>query len=415
MSRLPRSTFLLLISNVGSAVLSFALSALIGRAFGGEGLGIYALVMAWIYPISLLVEFGIGTLITRDLAQRPDLTNSLLRDAILARLILGGTAFLALLVLSPLFSTDARVVVGIRISAPMILLLPLFSTFTAVFRARQLMLPIPILNISMLGIQLIMTLLALLNGGGLLGVLIANVASSAVQLIATYWLYRHYIGAPANPTTPIDWLGLLRRAWHFALAALFAALQLRLSTILLEALADTRAVGDFYAASRFAEAARLIPNAFFGAFFPMLSAVAANPAQLNTTFRRAMTGLGGFGLLAGILISVASSFLITLVYGEDFQSAIPVMIVLSWSLIGGLLRGGRTLYWYALGRENLVNGVNGTAILLQIALSLWLIPAYGAIGAALVQVIIELAAFVVLWSWRPSKLQIPQQPSYETS
>jgi O-antigen/teichoic acid export membrane protein len=190
---------------------------------------------------------------------------------------------------------------------------------------------------------------------------------------------------------------LLRRAWPFALAALFAALQTRLSVILLERLTNTTEVGYFTAANRFTEAARMFPNALFGALFPALAALAANPDQLASTFRRAMRGLALFGMVASIGFTVAAPILINLVYGVDFVPAVPALIVLGWSLLFGVLRGGRTLYWYALERERYVNAVNAGVIALQAALGLWLVPAYGALGAAIGFLAVEAAALALLW------------------
>jgi O-antigen/teichoic acid export membrane protein len=190
---------------------------------------------------------------------------------------------------------------------------------------------------------------------------------------------------------------LLRRAFPFALAALFAALQTRLSMILLERLATTAEVGYFSAASRFVEAARMIPNAYFGALFPVLSALAANPADLARTFRRALWGLTAFGIAAGIGFSVLALPLLTLTYGVPFAPAAPVLALLGWSLLLSLLRGGRTLYLYALGQEKRVNRVNAVVIGLQALLSLLLIPPLGALGVAGVHVLIEIAGLALLW------------------
>ena len=63
--------------------------------------------------------------------------------------------------------------------------------------------------------------------------------------------------------------------------------------------------------------------------------------------------------------------------------------ILGWSLFFSLLRGARTLYLYALGHEGRVNRVNGLVIVLQIALSLLLIPQWGALGVAGIHVLIE--------------------------
>lgn len=395
--RVSLNTLLLLISNVGSAVLLFALTALIGRAFGEEGLGIYGLCMAWITPLSLLVEFGIGTLLTRELVRTPLQTGSLVRAAAFTRLIFGGVGMLLLIVSAPFLSADPRIIVGLQISAPMIMLLPMFSLFTAVFRARDTMLPIPFLNIGMVAVQVIMTALAIANGGGMLGVLLANIGSSAVQVAAAYLVYRRWYSPEPPKVESLAVVSLLRRAWPFALAALFAAMQIRLTAILLQALTSTGEVGLFFAASRFVEAARVIPNAFFGALFPMLAALAADPLRLRRTFRRTMTGLGGFGFLCGLVFSVIAPIVLPLVFGDRFDPAVPILQILGWSLAASLLRGGRTLYWYALEREGWVNAVNALTIMAQAVLSLWLIPAHGAVGAAWIQLIVEAGALLMLW------------------
>jgi O-antigen/teichoic acid export membrane protein len=190
---------------------------------------------------------------------------------------------------------------------------------------------------------------------------------------------------------------LLRRAFPFALAAFFAALQNRLSVILLERMATTTEVGYFSAASRFVEAARLIPNAFFGALFPALAAIAVDRLLLARTFQRGMLYLGAFGIAAGIGFSTLALPLLTLTYGGEFAPAALPLQVLGWSLLFGLLRGGRTLYLYALGQESRVNRVNGVVIALQAALSLLLISGAGALGVALAHVLIEIVGLVLLW------------------
>ena len=152
--------------------------------------------------------------------------------------------------------------------------------------------------------------------------------------------------------------------------------------ILLERLATTGEVGYFSAASRFVEAARMIPNAFFGALFPALAALAADRLLLGRTFQRGMLGLGAFGIAAGIGFTALAVPLITLTYGDKFVSAAPVLQLLGWSLLFSLLRGGRTLYLYALGHERRVNRVNGVVIALQAGFSVLLIPTAGALGVA---------------------------------
>lgn len=191
--------------------------------------------------------------------------------------------------------------------------------------------------------------------------------------------------------------GLLRRAWPFALAAVLAAVQLRLNAVLLERLATTGEAGYYAAAARFAEAGRVIPNALFGALFPALAALAADRYSLERAFRRVMLGLAVFGLALALVVTPLAGALLGLTYGESFSPAAPVLAAAMWGLLFALLRGGRTLYWYARGGEQFTNAVTAATLALQLALGLWLIPAHGAVGAALVGLLTEAMALLLLW------------------
>ncbi|MBZ0283048.1 MAG: flippase [Anaerolineae bacterium] len=403
MGRLGRNTLILLTSNAGSAVLSFLLSVLIGRALGQDGLGVYTTALAWVFPLSLIAEFGLGTLITRDVAQQPENTADYLQTTTIVRLWLGGGLTIALVAFAPLLSQDGDVVRGIQISAPLVLILPFFGAFTAVFRAKQAMWPIPPLNLGMLIAQASLTILVFVNGGGILAALAVNTFTSAGQLAAAWWVWKRWFTSPESQPEShkhhLHTLSLLKKAWPFALAAVLAALSARLGTILLERLTDTSSVGYYAAATRFVEAGRVIPNALFGALFPLLAALSAQPEIMRQNFRRVMTGLAGFGVVMGVGFSLFTLPILSLTYGAAFAPAVQTLQLAMWSLLPGLLRGGQTLYWYARGKEQFVNWVTGGVLVAQILLSLWLIPAHGAEGAAVVSLITETIASVILWGW----------------
>jgi O-antigen/teichoic acid export membrane protein len=396
---LSRNTFTLLISNIGGAALSFMLFALLGRALGQSGFGAYNAALAWITPLWQLAEFGLGTLMTRDLAGNPAQTSAYLRATTRVRLWLGGGLMLALVVGAPLLSSDTSVIRGLQLSAPLILILPSFGAFTAVFRAAQKMWPIPWLNIGMLGVQIALTVLVFRMGGGVLAALLVNMLTSAGQLLAARCIwksrFRHILTEGANRTL-LPVMPLLKRAWPFALAAVLAALQSRAGTILLEKMTTTAEVGYYAAATRFVEAARLIPNALFGALFPALATLAIQPDRMNATFRRVMLGLTAFGGLLGLIFIPASGLILTLVYGSAFTPATAILQVAMIGLLPSLLRGGQTLYEYAQGRESFVNRVTAVVLVAQILIGLWLIPRWGALGEAWAVLFTETFGFALL-------------------
>lgn len=395
---LSRNTLTLLLSNTGSAVLAFGLSVLIGRVLGKEGLGVYTAALAWVFPLSLVAEFGIGTLMTREAARSPQVESSYLRLAAQLRLWLGSSLMLLLWVIAPLLSDDPPVIEGLRIAAPLILITPLFGNYTAIFRARQQMWPIPWLNLGMLVAQVALTILVFIVGGNILHALLVNTLTSALQLAAAWWVWRRWFKPPTAAAEPPALLirDMFRQAWPFALAGILAALQLRLAPILLEKLSDTGSIGYYAAAGRFVEAGRTIPNALFGALFPLLATLVTQPDKLRQTFRKVMLGLAAFSGLLAIAFTLLSPFILSVTYGADFTAAASTLQISMWALVPSLLRAGLTLYGYAHGREQVVNRVVAVMLVVQFALSLWLIPTYSAYGAALAVLGSELFGVILL-------------------
>lgn len=390
---LRRNTLILLVSNLGSAILAFALSLLIGRTFGQAGLGVYVAALAWVYPLALIVEGGIGTLITREVARaNPEQTSAdYLQPAIRSRLILGGVVMIAIMLSAPfLLSRDPEVIAGIRLSAPLIVIQPLYSAFTAVLRARQQMRPILVLNLSMLGAQMILTLSALALGGDVLTALLINTLTSAGQVIAAGWL----ISGERAPE-PLPMLELTRRALPFAIAGVLAALQMRTGLLSLEIAQDLGAAGLFGAAIRFSEAWRILPNAVFGALFPQLSAGEAG------RFRRVILALTLYGMVGGLIGGLLATPILALTFGADFIDGAPVLQLALWAVGLAIIRIAIGLRWYANGRERAVNVVLLLILVVQVGLSLWWSPLYGAIGAALAWLIAEGVGLVASLVFRP--------------
>jgi O-antigen/teichoic acid export membrane protein len=391
-------TITLAISNIGTALLSFLLAALIARVLGERGLGAYAVSLAWVMPLSLLVEFGIGTLITREIASvhpeqqgAGDEYGGLIHLAVRARVVMGLPLAAALVLAAPLLSMDAAVIRGIQVSAPLVVIQPLFSTYSAVFRGRGWMVPIPWLNVGMLVVQLVLTAAVLLPVGErvdlaheaalVVDALAINTFTSAGQLAACWGIYRTRFYTPARAAAG-SLRVLLRESWNFGLAAVFAAVQMRMSAVLLEALSGVGAAGLFAGANRFVEAARLLPNAYFGALFPRLGALASDREHLRHNFLRALGAMALYGMAVAGGLALLAQPLLNGVYGAAFVDASPALVILGAAFALSLLRGTLTLYRYAQRREAFVNKVNLGVIVVQVALSLWLIPAQGITGAA---------------------------------
>jgi O-antigen/teichoic acid export membrane protein len=389
MRSISRNTLYLLIGNIGGTGLAFLLSLLIGRMLGVEALGIYSAVLAWVFSLSMLVDFGISSLFTRDLARNPENIPHYLKTGIRQRWLFGGLAIAFMLLAASFISDNPAVVLGLRISAPLLLIENLFGLYTAIFRAQERMLPIALLNIGMLIVQVALSVVFIAQG--IHALLLINMLTSLGRLGAGW-----YLSTKANGEA-IAISIILKLAWPFALAGLLAVAQQRMGILMLERLSDLTELGNYAAVSRFLEAGRMIPNAFFGALFPALASLAANPQTLNRYFLRFMVMLTAFGTVLAIIGAFLAMPILSLSYGDAFLGAEQLLQIGMFSLLPSLLRSARTLYCYAIGRESFVNRVSLITLGLQFAISLWLIPVLGALGLLIALIISETFGLLLLY------------------
>jgi O-antigen/teichoic acid export membrane protein len=387
---ISKNTFYLLIGNLGGTGLAFLLSLLIGRGLGVEALGVYSAVLAWVFSFSMLVDFGLSSLFTRDLAQNPDKIPSYLQTGIRQRWLFGGLITSFLLLAASFFSDNPAVVLGLRISAPLLLIENLFGLYTAIFRAQERMLLIAVLNIGMLLLQLALSVVLLEQG--IIALLAVNMLTSLGRLGMGWFLSSREKGSET-----IALKSLLRLAWPFALAGLLAVAQQRMGILLLERLSSLEEVGNYAAVSRFMEAGRIMPNAFFGALFPALASLAANADGLNRYFLRVIAALSAYGGLLAIMGFFFAAPILSLTYSDSFLGAELSLKLGFFTLLPSLLRSGRTLYCYARGRESFVNRMSIITLILQLTMSVWLIPSLGALGLLLSLLLSETLGLLLLY------------------
>lgn len=403
LTRLSRNTVYFILLNVATAVFSFLISVMIGRGLGAAALGQYSLALAWSLTLAQFADFGMNTLLTRELAQIPAATPRYLAASLVSKTVLGLALMLFLILFAPVLTPQPETAVALQFSAVLILLNAWFSSFLTVLRAFGRAAPILIINTAGLLLQTVLTFVLIAAGFQVYAVILLVVLLQAAQCLAAALWYKLQFRFPTESQS-LDLsfiLRLLHRALPFALAGIIAALELRANIFLLGWMEGEQAVGYYSAASRITDGLRLAPNAFFGALLPAL-ALLGNPEHAAATrrlFRRAQWGLLAFGLAAAVAITLLAQPLMNLTYGSQFESSRDVLIVLGWGLIPALALGLFVLLLYAQHQERVVNLFLAIGLALHIGLAIPFILAWSAVGAATAALLSDVVVCALLF-WR---------------
>lgn len=415
--RLAHSSFVLVLARLIGAVLTFGISVIVGRGLGETGFGQWTLSMAWASTLSMLSDFSLNTLLTREAAKTRGQANALLLGSLLGKLpfllVIGGFVTLT----APWLGESVEVARALRVVIFLAGASLAYGSFTALFRAFDWMTPVLWLDTGGLLAQLGGTVWLVRAGAGSFELVVLVVAVQAAQLVFAFVIWWIGVRPRGGPLAASRGLvkQMLIQSVPFALGGAIGVVLIRSNTLLLGYLRDEAEVGLFGAAWRFSESAKLIPSGMFAAAFPAFSASAANAAResdepLFPLFTRVLFVLS---VLAAIGLALFARPILALTYGPNFLPAAPALVWLALGLVPSLMISGFELYLYATGDERYVVRLDALSALVQVIASVPLIITFGAMGAAIGMLLGKLVIWLPLWrritSVRTQRLSLSPQ------
>ena len=137
------------------------------------------------------------------------------------------------------------------------------------------------------------------------------------------------------------------------------------------------------------------------AIFPKLAKHAEEKEKFKSFQNLALYYLGGIGILLILSLYLSSDFIFQLFFKNKYDASIPVFKVLVWYLVIVFIYGPISNSLVVKNKVIFLVYLNLFMIAVNVALNFFLIPVYGAKGAAIATIICEILILVsaVLY-WR---------------
>lgn len=183
-------------------------------------------------------------------------------------------------------------------------------------------------------------------------------------------------------------LRLLVESLPLLLNAAMVMAYMRIDMVMLGAMAPPSELGIYAAAVRLCEAWYFIPITIIHATTAsLLRAKAHGQALYQRRLRQLLQGLVLFVYAVSVGATLVADPLIRLLFRDAFAGAAPVLSLYIWATLFIVLSTGSSAYLVNEGLRWLLPIRAAAGAVLNIALNLLLIPAYGAIGAAIATLI----------------------------
>jgi O-antigen/teichoic acid export membrane protein len=366
--------------------------------------GVYGTVAALFLVAATVAAFGIGTIVTRDVARQPTAAGRYLTATLFLQTLFSLLAYVGMNAAAWLLGYETDVRAYVAIAALSLFIDQLGSIFYDQLLARERMVTISLVDILMIVGRVALTALLLWAGWGLLGVYIATLSGGilrALLLGAALWR------SGVRPTFPLDRMvarGLLRDGTPVALGTVVGQAYSQMDRLLTATLISVEAVGHLSVPLLILTGmTELLSSTVLIAVFPLMSRV-YSPDEATATFRKLVEKLAFFTLLVTLPVTLCVSLFahaLPQVFGADYIESVPVLRALAWY---GLLAMVANVYALALLVQNRQSSslfIRGGGLLLHLALLLALLPRIGIVGAPLASLLSQaLVLAALVWLFR---------------
>jgi len=387
--------------------LAFIMTVMMPRYLGAEGYGRLYLAQAITGIMAILVEFGLNSLVTRDVARRPAEAVGYLKSGTIlkAALWVVGAAAVAVFVQVVGYPAETRITVAILAVA--VLFSAGSTLIVSVLQATDRMGWIAASTVAEKAIYVGLGVAALLLGYGVRTLAMVVLISAAAKFLLDLWWLRR-LSVRVDLSSERERLGvrtLFKRTLPFFSVLFFGAIYFRADTLILSLMESEAVIGYYGAAYRLFQTTYILADAFVFALFPLFCRL--SPVSNEGLAASAQKSLDTL-LLLGIAITAGmfmlSDEIVSLLYGPGFAESVPLLRVLSIAIALMYANGIFVQLLLATDRQKRLARTAAVAAVGNIAVNVALIPAFGALGAAIATVVTELIVICLNFSFLPREL-----------
>jgi O-antigen/teichoic acid export membrane protein len=398
--RIAKNSLAPMLLALTNRLIDFGFALLMLRILAPEGAGRYQFAVVFIGYMEILTRFGLGTLLTREVARDHAQSNRYLSNVTILRLLLWLASLPLISVVLWLYVAFGGVALETVIAVGLFTVGLFFSNIsdalTALFYAHEKAeYPAAISTVTTI-IRASLGVLALLLGGGVIGLAAVSVVSNIAAVTILSYLLLQKILRPYRNNDPELRRYMLGESLPLMINHLLATLFFRIDILILQPTWGDRAVGFYGAAYKYVDGINIIPSYFTLAIFPLMSRYAQTARD---SLARAYILSLRLLLMIALPVAVGTPFiareLILILGGYQYlPDSMIALQLLIWFLPFSFINQVTQYVLIALDQQRFLTRAFLIGVAFNVGVNLLLIPRYGYQAAAITTIFSEWALLI---------------------
>lgn len=375
--------------------IDFAFALLMLRILSPEGVGRYAFAVSLITLFEILTRFGLGTFLTREVARDHAQGNRYLSNVLLLRCLLTLVAVPLIGAVLAMYFVSGNLTPDVIVTVALFVVGLLFSNvadaLSALFYAYEKAEYPAFISTVTTVTRVALGALALLLGGGIIGLAGVSVIGNLVSVLVLGIIFRRKIFHLHYQSDAALRGRMMRESLPLMINHLLATVFFRIDVFILKPTWGDDAVGYYNAAYKYIDGINIIPQYFTLAIFPLMSRYASDSRE--SLVRAYILSLRLLQLLA-IPLAVGTPFiardLILILGGQEYlpDSRIALQLLI-WFLPFSFINQVTQYVLIAINQQRYLTRAFVIGVSFNIIANLILIPRYGYQAAAITTILSE--------------------------
>ncbi|MFA7193551.1 MAG: flippase [Candidatus Paceibacterota bacterium] len=383
-----KNTGWLFAGRIFSLAISFFVGIYVARYLGPSNYGLMSFAISFVGIFGVLSSLGIDEIVNREIVKNHNIKDKIIGTAFFIK-ISGSVLAIFFIFLASFAITDEMFTLILIWLFSLHYVPQAFNVIETYFQSQVLSKKIVKAQILSGIISAVLKLgVILLNKGifWLLFIYVVEIALVALFLIVAFLKSGHHFK---------NWkfdkkiaLSLLRDSWPMILSGLSVGVYMKIDQIMINHFLNNEATGIYAISVKLSEIWYLIPTIIGASIFPaIINSLSVSNEKFESRLSKLYFVMFWSSLIFSAVVSIFAQKIITLLFGEQYIGATPVLQVYIWSLVAvslGIVIG-KYLIAKNLTKITLYTTIIGA--LLNIVLNIILIPKMGIAGAAYATII----------------------------
>lgn len=370
---------------VTSIGVGFLVTVVVARYLGPEDFGIFSYAISVAALFAAAGHMGLSGLVVREIVKNPEERGVVLGTTLALKFIGMLLGYFSLLGYAALYEGFASIEFKVLAIAGAVLLFRPFDIvdfwFQAFVKARYV--TIARLTGLLAGSVLKISFVAL--GLSVFFFVAANLFQAVIVAMALLVMYGLKSELKISSWT-FCWSKakeLFSQGWVIYLGSIFAVIYLKVDQVMLRWFEGSESVGIYAVAAQLSEAWYFVPAAIVASFFPKLIKLREeSEAQFNKRLQQLFDLLFILAACVALIMTLLSEWLILLFFGEHYAESASILVIHIWAAIFIFMRAAFSK-WILIQNALIFSLITqGLGAFVNVVLNYFLIPEFGAQGAA---------------------------------